>query len=121
VRVRPLSAHEVAEGARSVVSVLNTSFVILLQPLVHENDFLRQGRVAEKRFAFDSVWDPDTSQDAIYQHSTQDLLAGVLDGFNATCFAYSAIGWGKTFTMSGTNQQQYVYRVSLSLLEVRCR
>lgn len=32
----------------------------------------------------------------------RDLLDGVLDGYNATVFAYGATGAGKTFTISGT-------------------
>ncbi|OBA15609.1 uncharacterized protein OGAPODRAFT_16488, partial [Ogataea polymorpha] len=38
----------------------------------------------------------------VYEFSTKPLLDSVLDGFNATIFAYGATGCGKTFTISGT-------------------
>lgn len=39
---------------------------------------------------------------ATVQATTQKLLDGVMDGFNASCFAYGATGAGKTYTMLGT-------------------
>jgi hypothetical protein len=35
------------------------------------------------------------------QACAQDMVASVLDGFNATIMAYGQTGAGKTFTMSG--------------------
>jgi kinesin family protein 18/19 len=33
------------------------------------------------------------------------LLSGVLNGYNATVFAYGATGAGKTYTMLGTEEE----------------
>lgn len=88
VRARPLNSREVAEETRNIIAVMNNSLVVILQPTVAKNDFLRQGRVAEKRFTFDSAWGPETDQQTIYEHSTKNLIAGVLDGLNSTSFAY---------------------------------
>ena len=41
----------------------------------------------------------------MYELTTQFLIEGVLEGFNATIFAYGATGAGKTYTMTGTSEQ----------------
>lgn len=38
----------------------------------------------------------------MFQKSVKFALDGVLDGYNATVFAYGATGAGKTYTMLGT-------------------
>jgi kinesin family protein 18/19 len=44
-------------------------------------------------------------QDAVYQETAHGLVNGVLDGFNASVFAYGATGAGKTYTMLGAIDQ----------------
>ena len=56
----------------------------------------------ERRFVFDYVLDHLEKQETLYELTVQKLLPGVLDGFNATVFAYGATGAGKTYTMIGT-------------------
>ena len=51
------------------------------------------------QYAFDSVFGPDASSEEVYAATTPRLLNGVLEGFNATVFAYGATGSGKTHTM----------------------
>ena len=41
----------------------------------------------------------------MYQQTTQYLIKDVIEGFNATVFAYGASGAGKTYTMVGHNDQ----------------
>ncbi|KAH3668182.1 hypothetical protein OGAPHI_001936 [Ogataea philodendri] len=59
-------------------------------------------RIREHRFVFDKLFDEETSQNQVYEFSTKPLLDSVLNGFNATIFAYGATGCGKTYTISGT-------------------
>lgn len=67
---------------------------------------LPQGkRVKDQTFAFDRVFDENTTQADVYEATTRNLLDSVLDGFNATVFAYGATGCGKTHTITGTAQQ----------------
>lgn len=54
---------------------------------------------------FDRVFDDNTSQADVYESTTRSLLDSVLDGYNATVFAYGATGCGKTHTITGTAQQ----------------
>ena len=57
-------------------------------------------RVKDQTFAFDRVFDENTSQGDVYEATTKSLLDSVLDGFNATVFAYGATGCGKTHTIT---------------------
>lgn len=62
-------------------------------------------RVKDQTFAFDRVFDDNTTQGDVYEATTRNLLDSVLDGYNATVFAYGATGCGKTHTITGTAQQ----------------
>lgn len=59
----------------------------------------------DQTFAFDRVFDENTTQTDVYEATTRNLLDSVLDGYNATVFAYGATGCGKTHTITGTAQQ----------------
>lgn len=62
-------------------------------------------KVKDQVFAFDRVFDENTTQSEVYEGTTRSLLDSVLDGYNATVFAYGATGCGKTHTITGTSQQ----------------
>ena len=64
----------------------------------HDNNALGKNRSKEKQYAFDFAFDKDTGQVEIFQKTTKFLCDGVLNGFNATVFAYGATGAGKTYT-----------------------
>jgi hypothetical protein len=57
-------------------------------------------RVKDQTFAFDRVFDDNTTQADVYEATTRSLLDSVLDGYNATVFAYGATGCGKTHTIT---------------------
>lgn len=61
-------------------------------------------RVKDQTFAFDRIFDQNASQGEVYESTTRGLLDNVLDGYNATVFAYGATGCGKTHTITGTAQ-----------------
>ena len=56
-----------------------------------------------QQFFFDHVFDKNTSQQEVYNKTTKPLLESIIEGFNATVFAYGATGSGKTYTMLGKN------------------
>jgi kinesin family protein 18/19 len=62
-------------------------------------------KVKDQVFAFDRIFDDNASQIDVYEGTTKGLLDSVLDGYNATVFAYGATGCGKTHTITGTAQQ----------------
>jgi kinesin family protein 18/19 len=44
------------------------------------------------RYAFDHVFDASVSTAEVYARTSQFMIQGVLDGFNATVFAYGQTG-----------------------------
>ncbi|KAI0352912.1 kinesin-domain-containing protein [Trametes cingulata] len=70
-----------------------------------ERGFLPPGtkRYKDRRFIFDRVFRHDATQQEVYQGTARPLLNNLLDGYNATIFAYGATGCGKTHTISGTD------------------
>ena len=58
-------------------------------------------RNRETRYGYDKVFGPYSTQRQVYQETVSPLITTVLDGFNATVFAYGATGAGKTHTMIG--------------------
>jgi kinesin family protein 18/19 len=101
VRVRPILKHDVIK--KSCVRTLDSKVVVIMDPAAGDKqDILRANRSREKQYAFDYVFEPGSSQDSVYHHTTKFLVHGVLDGFNATVFAYGNTGAGKTYTMLGS-------------------
>jgi kinesin family protein 18/19 len=101
VRCRPMNPRETACQHDSVVKVMD-KMVIVKDPPAKDNDFLREKRTNEKRYAFDHVFNDRATQEDIHGVTTKLLIDGVMNGFNATVFAYGATGTGKTYTMIGT-------------------
>ncbi|CAM9976189.1 unnamed protein product, partial [Laminaria digitata] len=75
------------------------------------------------RYAFDYVFDASATQRAVYENTTKFLIQarhtwGVLDGFNATVFAYGCTGAGKTYTMIGNDQEGHQGIMVLTLQDL---
>ncbi|KAL1652310.1 tubulin-dependent ATPase kip3 [Diplodia intermedia] len=100
-----------AKGLRSVVRVIDDRCLVFDPP--ESNPISRFSRsvvpnskkTKDQTFAFDRVFDDNTTQGDVYEGTTKPLLDNVLDGYNATVFAYGATGCGKTHTITGTPQQ----------------
>ena len=65
----------------------------------------KNNQIKEQQFFFDHVFGKNTSQQEIYTKTTKSLLEGIIEGFNATVFAYGATGSGKTYTMLGSQTE----------------
>ncbi|KAI0347546.1 kinesin-domain-containing protein [Trametopsis cervina] len=105
-----------------------------------ERGFMPPGtkRYKDRRFIFDRVYRHDSGQEEVYEGTAKPLLKNVLDGYNATIFAYGATGCGKTHTISGTDsdpgiiyltmqdlfrlieerQEDHIVEVQVSFLEI---
>ncbi|KAL6702506.1 tubulin-dependent ATPase kip3 [Coniothyrium glycines] len=101
-----------SKGIRPVIKVLDEKCLIFDPPEDNAvQRFTRSTvgpsgkRVKDQTFAFDRVFDDTTTQGDVYESTTKPLLDSVLDGYNATVFAYGATGCGKTHTITGTQQQ----------------
>ena len=98
-----------------------------------ERGFLPPGtkRYKDKRFMFDRVFDGEARQGEVYAVTAKPLLNGLLDGYNATVFAYGvrypirfdaetrlitlqATGCGKTHTISGTEADPGIIYLTMS-------
>lgn len=100
------------KGIRPVVKVINDKCLVFDPP--EENPVTRFSRsvvsnmgkrVKDQTFGFDRVFDENTTQAEVYEATARGLMDSVLDGYNATVFAYGATGCGKTHTITGTAQQ----------------
>lgn len=81
-----------------------------------ERGFVPPGtkRYKDKRFMFDRVFGHHTRQTDVYEATAQPLLQGLLDGYNATVFAYGATGCGKTHTISGTESDPGIIYLTMA-------
>jgi len=90
---RPIIAHT---GLRNTVRIIDDR-VLCFDPAETdrtkafvERGFLPPGskRYKDKRFIFDRVFNREVTQQDVYEATSKPLLTNVLDGFNATVFAY---------------------------------
>lgn len=110
-------------GIRKIVNVVDDKMLIFDPP---ETDPLSKmqklafpkskPRSREYRFVFDKLFDSDTSQEDVYSATTRPLLNSILDGFNATVFAYGATGCGKTHTILGSQESPGVIFLTMKEL-----
>ncbi|KAG8691536.1 kinesin-like protein Klp5 [Ceratobasidium sp. 423] len=70
----------------------------------------------DQLYIFDRVFDQDAQQIDVFEGTTKRLLDGILDGFNATVFAYGATGCGKTHTISGTDTDPGIIYLTMNEL-----
>ncbi|KAL3232194.1 Kinesin-like protein KIP2 [Nakaseomyces bracarensis] len=67
-------------------------------------------------FNYDHVFSVNSSNAEVYEATSVPLIDKLIDGYNATIFAYGMTGSGKTFTMSGTEDEQGIIPLSISYL-----
>ena len=112
LRARPLLNRELEESNYSTISVPDRETVIISIPTEYvSNDKgkyyfkgekkIKITKVKEAEFKYDFAFDEKSDQEEIYQFTTANLVKQVINGFNATVFAYGATGTGKTYTMVG--------------------
>lgn len=107
-RVRPLAASQ-GEGSSSnggaggegasetcAAAVLGDDRIRVRQPATTSSS-----APAERTFAFDRVFGPESTQEAVFDE-VRPIVEGVLGGVSATIFAYGQTGAGKTHTMMGS-------------------
>ncbi|XP_063916850.1 kinesin-like protein KIF19 isoform X2 [Zophobas morio] len=99
VRIRPLRNDE----PQRVLYALNKKNVVLEDS--DKSDVLRSKRGYDKQYSFDVVFGEESTQEEVYEITTSSLVKDVLNGYNATVFAYGATGAGKTHTMVGDSSQ----------------
>ncbi|WVO16278.1 hypothetical protein L204_103953 [Cryptococcus depauperatus] len=102
------SARSAVGSLREVVEVVDHRMLDFDKPT---EELERRGgpvmgrRFKNRKYVFDQVFGMDVDQEQVFTKTAKALLPGVLDGYNATVFAYGATGCGKTHTISGTEEQ----------------
>jgi len=110
IRVRPLSDREVqlSLSDEPIVFVDKSKRNVTISENIHclkeEIPFVPDcaGLFTTHRFAFDRVFDANSSQEEIYAAAIKDPVKAVLEGYNSTIVAYGQTGTGKTYTMEGS-------------------
>ena len=119
-------ASQGPKGLRKIVKVVDDKMLIFDPPdtnplsKMQKNAFPNgKGRIKDYRFVFDRLFDEHATQNEVYESTTKPLLDSILDGFNATVFAYGATGCGKTHTILGTPENPGVIFLTMKELYER--
>lgn len=114
VRVRPPNPKEMELNSRVVIDVVDDRMLVFdpkeeQLPFYHQGvqqpnrNFLKRPN-KELKFVFDNVCGVNSSNQDVFETTTKDILASLMDGYNCSVFVYGATGAGKTFTMIGTQE-----------------
>nr|GMC99184.1 kinesin-like protein KIN-8B isoform X1 [Ipomoea batatas] len=121
IKCRPLTERE---HGRSIVRLHNDKEVLVLDPDLSK-DYLERIRnhTKERRYSFDYAYGPNSNNLDVYKKSIQSTIVGVIQGLNATVFAYGSTGRhyclscsGKTYTMVGTKDDPGLMVLSLNTI-----
>ncbi|XP_052787573.1 kinesin-like protein KIF23 isoform X2 [Mya arenaria] len=78
--------------------------------------FARTGQLKEVQYKFQQVFDEVTSQKTIFDHVALPLVDDLVHGKNGLLFTYGITSSGKTYTMTGTPQDQGILPRCLDVL-----
>ena len=105
-----LTASDIATPAKANTTINDGNLVVAVRvrPLVEcegciDIDGSQIIVGGEKIFNYDHVLDSEVDQSKLYESLVFDQVERVLEGYNATVFAYGQTGTGKTFTMGTSN------------------
>ncbi|XVF61441.1 hypothetical protein PTKIN_Ptkin08bG0129700 [Pterospermum kingtungense] len=111
VKCRPLTERD---HGRDIVRIKNNKEVVVLDPDLSKDYLDRiQNRTKEKKYCFDHAFGPHSTNLDTYQKCISTIISGVVQGLNATVFAYGSTGSGKTYTMVGTQHDPGLMILSL--------
>ena len=117
VRCRPLSFSEKQLSSNETIRIMDNKMVILIDPIEYNGPKkIFKNRTREQTYAFDFAFDKNCTQYTVFENSTKFLIDGVVNGFNATVFAYGATGAGKTYTMLGNDNNPGIMPLTLKEL-----
>lgn len=98
VRIKPDLGHH------KCVQNIDDMSLRLIQPDNYSNSH-KYRKDNDKIFSFDKIFKEESIQEDIYKHVSQHVK-DTISGYNTTIFAYGSTGSGKTYTMTGTNNNQ---------------
>ena len=89
IRIRPLTNGDIITNKQNLLNTYNNKIGI---------DF----HLLSREFAFDKIYNCDSSQEDIYNYKIKDLLFKSIEGYNLCILAYGQTGSGKTFTIGSS-------------------
>ena len=114
VRCRPLSPLECQLSTSETIRIMDNKMLVLMDPIEYNGpSTVFKNRNREQTYAFDFAFDKYTPQITVFESSTKFLIDGVVNGYNATVFAYGATGAGKTYTMLGNDNNPGIMPLTL--------
>ena len=117
VRSRPLSPLECQLSTSETIRIMDNKMIVLMDPIEYNGpSTVFKNRTREQTYAFDFAFDKYTSQQTVFENSTKFLIDGIVNGYNATVFAYGATGAGKTYTMLGNDTNPGIMPLTLQEL-----
>ena len=111
VRCRPLNKKEKEISEKETITIIDEKIIKLKDP----NGFLNPNniRAKEKILKYDYAFDSLVGQEKIFNCTTKNLIDDIVNGYNATVFAYGATGAGKTYTMLGEDENPGIMVLTL--------
>ncbi|XP_042508493.1 kinesin-like protein KIN-7E isoform X2 [Macadamia integrifolia] len=97
VRLRPLSAKEIARNDVSDWECINDNTIIYRNSLSERSMF-------PTAHTFDRVFRCNCSTRQVYEEAAKEVALSVVSGINSSIFAYGQTSSGKTYTMSGITE-----------------
>ena len=94
-RYRPFNAREKKLGADKRLNMT-----------VDEGQIMIENEDRMNKFAFDWVFQEDSTQDQVFDRGAKAQVADIFKGFNGTIFAYGQTGAGKTWSMMGNRDRE---------------
>ncbi|GAA0147573.1 hypothetical protein LIER_07238 [Lithospermum erythrorhizon] len=95
VRLRPLNEREVSQNDVSDWECVNNTTIISKG---HDRP------MSPTTYSFDRVFGSDSSTRQVYEEGAKKVALSVVNGINASIFAYGQTSSGKTYTMSGVTE-----------------
>ncbi|XP_042451219.1 kinesin-like protein KIN-7J isoform X1 [Zingiber officinale] len=94
VRMRPLNAKEIAGNDPSDWDCLNTTTIVF-------KSSGQERTLYPTSYTFDKAFGYDCTTQQVYVEGAKDVALSVVNGINASIFAYGQTSSGKTYTMTG--------------------
>jgi kinesin family protein 18/19 len=105
VRCRPLNNKELEYSNIETIVINQKEIVTVIDPVELDTNVGNKQRNREQTYQFDIAFGKNIPQEEVYENTTKFLIKDVIEGYNATVFAYGASGAGKTYTMVGFNDK----------------
>uniref|UniRef100_A0A1B6F0N8 Kinesin-like protein n=1 Tax=Cuerna arida TaxID=1464854 RepID=A0A1B6F0N8_9HEMI len=109
-RIRPMEN----QSETACLKMISPSTVQMLSPETAIN--YRDGYMRETQYTFSYVFDQNTNQKSVFEHVALPLVDSLLQGKNGLLFTYGITGSGKTFTMTGSPQDNGIMPRALDVL-----